>query len=157
MLSHAAKKRSGALVPSGVKKAPPPLMVWKWPSCLLKCRVKVLVLVGIPKPPMRAATFEAAPVWIKAVLFPYQMVGSVRSDETMSRNAMTPGTELFAFGFCEQVWAKTGSDSIEDPLFLGRKSMHYGRYSHLAKNNPSYREGERVRHLRTTSRTLSYA
>jgi hypothetical protein len=41
----------------------------------------------------------------------------------MPRNGMTVATELFAFGFCEQVWAETGSNSAEGPLLLGRESM----------------------------------
>jgi len=75
MLSHTMKKRTGALVPSNIKKTPSPLIVWEWLGCLLKCRVKVLVLVGMPKPPMCAAISEAAPVWIKAMLFADEVVG----------------------------------------------------------------------------------
>jgi len=111
-------------------------MVWEWLGCLLKCRVKVLVLVGMPKPPMRATISDAAPVWIKAMLFANEVVGSVCSDETMSRNGMTTGTELFAFEFREQVWAKTDSDDVENPLVLGRECMHYGRHGRPDEKKP---------------------
>lgn len=84
------------------------------------------MLVGMPKPPMRAAISDAAPVWIKAMLFADEVVGSVCSNETMSRNGMTTRTELFPFGFREQVWGKTRSDGVEDSLVLGRECMHYG-------------------------------
>jgi hypothetical protein len=91
---------------------------------------------------MRAAIFEAGPMRIKAVFLSDQVVNGVGSDETVSGNAMITGTELLAFGFCEQVRGKTGADSIEDPLILGRESVHYGRHSHLAKNNLTYRRRE---------------
>ena len=68
-------------------------------------------------------------MWIKAMLFADEVVGSVCSDEAMSRNGMTTGMELFAFAVREQVWGKTGSDRLEDPLILGRECMHYGWYS----------------------------
>ena len=111
---------------SNVKKTPSPQIIRKWLGCLLKCRIKILVLVGMPKPPMRAPVFDAAPVWIKAMLLADQVVGSVCCDETMSRNAMATRTEFFAFAVREQVWTKIGSDGVEDPLILGRERMHYG-------------------------------
>ena len=137
ILSHTAKKSIGALVPSNVKKTPPPVIIWERPGYLLKSRINVLALVGMPKPPMCAAISDAAPVWIKAMLLPNELVGSVCSDETMSRNRMTTRTELFAFGFRKQIWGKTRSDGVKDPPLLRRESMLYGSHSRVNDRNGS--------------------
>jgi hypothetical protein len=102
---------------------------------------------------MRASTPHAAPVWIKAMLFADEVVGSVCSDETMSRNQMTTGTELFAFAVREQVWAKTLSDGVEDLLIFGRECVHYGWHSWPDKKKASATGGSKSGNSWSTSRT----
>jgi len=106
-------------MPLDVKHTPLPSVVWKRQNSLFKCWVKELLRVGIPKPPMRATSGDSAPMRLKAMTIANEVVSGVRRNETMARNRMTAWANLFALRFCEQIWAKTRSDSIEDMLVIG--------------------------------------
>jgi hypothetical protein len=88
-----------------IKKTQPPLIVGKRLRNLLKCRVKKLMLLRMPKPPMRATSCYPAPVRLKTVALANEVIGSVCRSKTMARDWVTAWKNLFALGFREQVWA----------------------------------------------------